>query len=76
MFDYDHDGRPDIFFVNGAHLSDPMPPGKMPDKSNRRYWKRLFRQLPDGTFADVTEKAGLTGMPQNLIGNGRGGGRL
>ncbi len=32
MFDYDGDGRLDLFFVNGAALDDPMPPGKEPDK--------------------------------------------
>ena len=36
----------------------------------REYWNRLYRQTPDGTFADVTEKAGLTGMPQNDYGMG------
>ena len=70
LLDYDNDGRLDIFFVNGARLEDPMPPGKAPDKSERRYWNRLYHQNPDGTFTDVTEKTGLTGMPQNLYGMG------
>jgi hypothetical protein len=66
LFDYDNDERLDIFFVNGAWLGDPMPSGKKPDKSDPKYWNRLYRQKPDGTFADVTEAAGLSGMPQNL----------
>ena len=70
LLDYDNDGRLDIFFVNGARIDDPMPPGKEPDKSDRRYWNRLYHQNADGTFADVTEKAGLTGMPQNRYGMG------
>ena len=70
LFDYDNDGRLDVFFTNGARLEDPMPAGKAPDKSDRRFWNRLFRQNADGTFADVTEKAGLTGMPQNRYGMG------
>lgn len=70
LLDYDNDGRLDIFFVNGARLDDPMPPGKAPDKSDRRYWNRLYHQNPDGTFTDVTENAGLTGMPQNRYGMG------
>ena len=47
-----------------------MPAGQRPDKSDRRFWNRLYRQKPDGTFTDVTEKAGLTGMPQNRYGMG------
>src|SRR5258708_26564222 len=65
LLDYDNDGRLDIFFVNGAKIDDPMAPGRMPDKSDRKFWNRLYHQNPDGTFTDVTEKAGLTGMPQN-----------
>jgi len=70
LLDYDNDGRLDVFFTNGAKLEDPMPAGKAPDKSDRRFWNRLFRQNADGTFADVTEKAGLTGMPQDRYGMG------
>jgi hypothetical protein len=70
LLDYDNDGRLDIFFVNGANIQDPMPPGGIPDKSERKFWNRLYRQNPDGTFTDVTEKAGLTGMPQNRYGMG------
>ncbi|MBS1858067.1 MAG: CRTAC1 family protein [Acidobacteria bacterium] len=61
VFDYDGDGRPDIFFVNGAALQDPMPPGAQPDKTAPRFWNRLYRNNGDGTFTDVTERAGLQG---------------
>jgi hypothetical protein len=70
VFDYDNDGRLDIFFVNGARIDDPMGKGKQPDKSAPKYWNRLYHQNSDGTFFDVTEKAGLTGMPQNMYGMG------
>jgi hypothetical protein len=70
VLDYDNDGRLDIFFVNGAKIDDPMKPGSAPDKSDRKYWNRLYHQNPDGSFTDVTEKAGLTGMPQNRYGMG------
>ena len=70
LFDYDQDGRLDVFFTNGARLEDPMPEGKAPDKSDRKYWNRLYHQNADGTFSDVTEKAGLHGMPQNQYGMG------
>ena len=71
MLDYDNDGWLDLFFVNGAKLRDPMPPGALPDKSDRRYWNRLYKNNRDGTFTDVTEKAGLQGR---LYGMGAGTG--
>ncbi len=61
MLDYNNDGLLDLFFVNGAALQDPMLPGGKPDKSAPRYWNRLFQNKGDGTFADVTETAGLRG---------------
>ena len=70
LLDYDNDGRLDMFLTNGAKLDDPMPAGKRPDKSDAAFWNRLYRQTPDGTFVDATEKAGLTGMPQDQYGMG------
>ena len=61
LFDYDNDGRLDIYFVNGSALEDPTPKGTIPQKSNPREWNRLYHQKPDGTFEDVTAKAGLQG---------------
>jgi enediyne biosynthesis protein E4 len=62
LFDYDNDGLLDIFFVNGAPLSDPMDKEAVPQKTDPKYWNRLFHQKKDGTFEDVTEKAGLQGI--------------
>ena len=62
LFDYDNDGRLDIFFVNGAPLTDPMAKGTIPQKTDPKFWNRLFHQKKDGTFEDVTEKAGLQGI--------------
>jgi enediyne biosynthesis protein E4 len=70
LFDYDNDGRLDVFFVNGARLADPMPAAATPDKSDRLWWNRLLHQKSDGTFEDVTERAGMTGMPQNRYNMG------
>jgi enediyne biosynthesis protein E4 len=70
LLDYDNDGRLDIFFTNGAKIDDPQPSGKLPDKSGRLFWNRLYRQNEHGTYIDATEEAGLTGMPQNLYGMG------
>ena len=52
ILDYNNDGLMDLYFVNGAHLPDM-------DKSDPRYWNRLYRNNGDGTFTDVTEKAGV-----------------
>jgi hypothetical protein len=62
LFDYDNDGRLDIFFANGAPIADPTPMGTIPEKKGQKYWNRLYHQKPDGTFEDVTEKAGLAGI--------------
>jgi len=62
VFDYDNDGRLDIFFANGARIDDPTPKGTIPRKDGPKYWNRLYHQKADGTFEDVTEKAGLAGM--------------
>jgi len=61
LFDYDNDGRLDLFLVNGAPLLDPTPKGTIPQKTGPNHWNRLYHQKPDGTFQDVTEKAGLQG---------------
>jgi hypothetical protein len=60
IFDYDNDGWPDIFVVNGTTL-DPLA-GKQPPTNH------LYHNNHDGTFTDVTEKAGLahTGWGQGI----------
>jgi hypothetical protein len=61
LFDYDNDGRLDIFLVNGAPLADPTSKGTIPQKTGSDYWNRLYHQKPDGSFEDVTEHARLQG---------------
>lgn len=60
IFDYDNDGWPDIFVVNGTTL-DPLPGNKPPTN-------HLYHNNHDGTFTDVTKKAGLahTGWGQGV----------
>jgi hypothetical protein len=61
VFDFNNDGLLDIFLVNGAALVDPMPAGKQPEKTDPRFWNRLYRNNGDGTFTDVTVAAGVRG---------------
>ena len=70
MLDVDNDGRLDLFFTNGARIDDPQPAGKRPDKSEPRFWNRLYRQKRDGTFVDETEKAGLSAAADGVYGMG------
>ena len=62
LFDYDNDGRLDIFLVNGATIADPQARSVAPQKNGPASWNRLFHQKADGTFEDVTERAGLQGI--------------
>ena len=66
ILDYDNDGRMDLFFTNGAALNDHMSKDELPDKAQSKYWNRLYQQKPDGTFSDVTERAGLKGTGYSM----------
>jgi hypothetical protein len=61
VFDFDNDGRPDIFFANGAAIKDPASQADHPEKTDSSFWNRLYHQEKDGTFTDVTAKSGLSG---------------
>ena len=52
--DYNNDGLMDLFFTNGAKLPEL-------EKISPAYYNCLLRNNGDGTFEDVTTKAGLTG---------------
>jgi enediyne biosynthesis protein E4 len=61
LVDYDGDGRLDLFFTNGASLDERTSAARPPDKSEPRFWNRLYRNLGGGRFVDVTAHAGLAG---------------
>jgi hypothetical protein len=52
VFDYDNDGWMDILFVNGSTLGDL--------RAGKCHYGKLYRNNHDGTFTDVSSKAGLT----------------
>ena len=55
VFDFDGDGLPDIYLTNGAA-------GEAMRKDSARYHNRLFRNLGEMRFEDVTETAGVAGL--------------
>ena len=70
LLDYDNDGLLDIFLVNGGRVTSPMPVPENFDRKNPRYWNRLYRQNKDGSFTDVTERAGLASAGDGNYGMG------
>lgn len=59
VFDYNGDGRPDIYFTNGATV-----PGL--EKDGPKFWNRLYRNDGNMHFTDVTEQAGVAGRGYSM----------
>ena len=60
LFDYNQDGRLDVFLVNGGRLADPVQSPANFARRDPAYWNRLYRQNADASFTDVTAAAGLS----------------
>ncbi|MGH9673398.1 MAG: FG-GAP repeat domain-containing protein, partial [Bryobacteraceae bacterium] len=58
-FDYDKDGRTDIFFTNGATVPSL-------EKTDRRYSNQLYRNEGGMRFRDVTAEAGVAGRGYSM----------
>lgn len=59
VLDYNKDGRPDIFFTNGANIETLQ-------KDAPKYKDRLLRNDGNGVFTDVTAAAGLAGTGYDI----------
>lgn len=54
VIDFDSDGWPDLYCTNGAALPSL-------EKSEKKFYNRLYKNNRDGSFTDVTERAGVQG---------------
>ena len=59
IFDYNGDGRPDIYFTNGAAIPSL-------EKESPQYFNRLYRNDGGMKFTDVTEEAGVAGAGYSM----------
>lgn len=59
VFDFDGDGKPDIYFTNGADLPSL-------EKKSPKFWNRLYRNNGNFQFTDVTEHAGVSGAGYSM----------
>ncbi|MGH9627250.1 MAG: FG-GAP-like repeat-containing protein [Bryobacteraceae bacterium] len=58
-FDYNNDGLPDLFFVNGAETPSL-------EKRASKYFNRLYRNDGKMKFTDVTDDAGVQGKGYSM----------
>ena len=70
LLDYNNDGLLDIFFVNGGKITNELHVPENFERTNPRYWNRLYRQNGDGSFTDVTQAAGLANAGNGNYGMG------
>lgn len=58
-FDFNNDGKVDLFFTNGADLPSLV-------KTSPVFWNRLYRNDGHGHFSDVTKDSGLAGQGYSI----------
>ena len=59
VFDYNGDGKPDIYFTNGAAVPSL-------EKDSTKFWNRLYRNDGNMRFTDVTGQAGVAGKGYSM----------
>ncbi len=59
VFDCDGDGKPDIYFTNGADVPSLS-------KTSPKFWNRLYHNDGNMKFHDVTEEAGVSGIGYSM----------
>jgi enediyne biosynthesis protein E4 len=59
VFDYNGDGRPDIYFTNGAEVPSL-------NKASPQFWNRLYCNDGNFHFTDVTEQAGVAAQGYSM----------
>ena len=59
VFDFNNDGLLDVFFPNGATIPEL-------EKADPSFYNRLYHNNGDGTFTDVTERAGVKGLGYSM----------
>ncbi len=60
LFDYNNDGRLDVFFVNGGKLDPAAVNSGDFGRGDPAFWNHLYRQNENGSFTDVTVSARLS----------------
>ncbi|MDE0634564.1 MAG: CRTAC1 family protein [Candidatus Poribacteria bacterium] len=61
FFDFNVDGHLDLYIVNAAHTPSPTQPVESANKNTHPPTNKLYQNNGDGTFTDITEKAGVGG---------------